>query len=196
MKLYTFPGSGNAYKLRILLSLLNQSYETVTLDAANKEYKQPKFLKINPRGEVPAIEDNGAVIWDSGACLVYVARKYGGETWLPSAPTEMAEVMQWLVLSASEIQFGLQYGRRGVQQNRWTAGDLATCHATAKVALTTLEGRLKGNDWLALKRPTIADIACFPYVETAPEARVSLDPYPSVLKWLDRCRALPGWPKR
>jgi glutathione S-transferase len=196
MKLYTFPGSGNAYKLRVLLALLKQPYETVSLDAANKEYKQPHFLKINPRGEVPVIEDNGTVIWDSGACLVYVARQYGGETWLPSAAAEMAEVMQWLVLSASEIQFGLQYGRRGVQQNRWTAGDLATCHATANVALNTMESRLRGNDWLALNRPTIADIACFPYVETAPEAKVPLEPYPGVLKWLDRCRALPGWPKR
>ena len=49
---------------------------------------------------------------------------------------------------------------------------------------------------LALDRPTIADIACFPYVETAPEAKIALDPYPKIAAWLARCKALPGWPAR
>ena len=196
MKLYLLGASGNAYKVRILLSLLNVPYEKVVLDGEKKENKQPAFLKLNPRGEVPVIEDDGTVIWDSAACLAYVARKHGGDKWLPATPKEMAHVMQWVALAASEIQFGLQYGRRGVRQGRWTAGTLEQCQATGRVALGAMEGRLKDHPWLALDRPTIADVACFPYVETAPEAKLPLDPYPGIMAWLARCKALPGWAPR
>jgi len=55
---------------------------------------------------------------------------------------------------------------------------------------------LKNHKWLALDHPTIADIACFPYVETAPEGEVPLDPYPGVVAWIARCKALPRWAPR
>jgi len=190
------PPSGNSHKVRILLALLKVPCETVVLNAKAREHKQPAFLELNPRGEVPVLEDGKTVLWDSAACLVYLARKFGGEQWLPSNPAQMAEVMQWVALAGNEIQFGLQYARRGVLQGRWTAGTLEQGQAMGRIALEVLEGRLKDHDWLALERPTIADVACFPYIETAPEAKVALEPYPSVIQWLERCKALPGWPER
>ncbi len=196
MKLHLVAISGNSYKVRILLSLLNLPHEKVMVDTKNREHKQPPFLKLNPRGEVPVLEDGGVVLWDSGAILVYLARKYGGEQWLPGDPAAMGEVMQWVALAGNEIQFGLQYARRGVLQDRWTAGTLEQGQAMGRVALDALEGRLKNNQWLALGRPTIADVACFPYIETAPEAKVPLESYPAVTAWLARCKALPGWAAR
>jgi glutathione S-transferase len=196
MKLYLTDNSGNSYKVRILLSLLGVGYEKVMLDTRKQQHKAPAFLKLNPRGEVPVLEDDGIVLWDSAAILIYLARRYGGDTWLPAAPAQMGPVMQWVALAGNEIQFGLQYARRGVLQNRWTAGTLEQGHAMGRVALDALEGRLKDNQWLALGRPTIADVACFPYVETAPEARVPLEPYPGIVAWLARCKALPGWAQR
>jgi glutathione S-transferase len=196
MKLYLTDNSGNSYKVRILLSLLGVGYEKVMLDTRKQQHKEPAFLKLNPRGEVPVLEDDGIVLWDSAAILIYLARRYGGDTWLPAAPAQMGPVMQWVALAGNEIQFGLQYARRGVLQNRWTAGTLEQGHAMGRVALDALEGRLKDNQWLALGRPTIADVACFPYVETAPEARVPLEPYPGIVAWLARCKALPGWTQR
>lgn len=196
MKLYYVAISGNSYKVRILFSLLNVPYEKVMVDTRNREHKKPPFLKLNPRGEVPVLEDGGVVLWDSCAILVYLARKHGGEQWLPAEPAAMAQVMQWVALAGNEIQFGLQYARRGMLQDRWTAGTLEQGQAMARVALNALEGRLKDHQWLALGRPTIADVACFPYIETAPEAKVPLEPYPAVTAWLARCKALPGWPAR
>jgi glutathione S-transferase len=196
VKLYLMPPSGNSHKVRILLALLQRPYEAVVLNAKARDHKQPAFLKLNPRGEVPVLEDGGTVVWDSAACLVYLARKFGGEQWLPSEPAQMAQVMQWVALAGNEIQFGLQYARRGVLQGRWTAGTLEQGQAMGRVALAALEGRLQHHDWLALDRPTIADIACFPYIETAPEAKVALEQFPQVIAWLERCRKLPGWPER
>ena len=150
MKAYLGTVSGNSYKLRILLSLLKVPHEVVIIDLKNKQHKSAEFLKINPRGEVPAIEDNGKVIWDSAACLVYIARKYGGEQWFPNDAAGMAEVMQWVALAATEIQCGFQYARRGVLQGRWTLGSLEDGQAFGKVALDVMEQHLQKNDWLAL----------------------------------------------
>jgi glutathione S-transferase len=196
MKLYFGAISGNSYKVRILLSLLKPPHEVVMLDMKNKEHKAPAFLRLNPRGEVPVLEDGGVVLWDSSAILAYIARKHGGEQWFPSEPGAMAQVLQWVALAGNEIQFGLQYARRGILQGRWTAGTLEQGQAMGRVALDAMERRLKDHPWLALDRTTIADVACFPYIETAPEAKVALEPYPAVMAWLDRCRTLPGWPKR
>lgn len=198
MKVYVGTASGNSYKVKILLALLKVPCEVVVLDLAapKLEHKQSAFLALNPRGEVPALEDDGVAVWDSAACLVYIARKHGGSQWLPIDPAGLAEVTQWLALSASEIQFGLQYSRRGMLHGRWTAGTLEQCQTLGAVALSTMEGRLTAHDWLATSHPTIAEVACFPYTETAAEGKVSLAPYPAVRAWLERCKALPGWPER
>lgn len=194
MKLYMTESSGNAYKVRLLLGLLNVRYDPVMLDFKAKEHKKPAYLEVSPRGQVPALEDEGHVFWDSSACLVYIARKHGGERWLPTAPAAMAEVMQWLALAGNEVQYGLQYGRgilRGIRE-----GDLAACQAMGRVALDTLEKRLGAHDWLALDHVTIADIACYPYVALAHEANLPLDPYPGVRAWTARLEALPNWTPR
>jgi glutathione S-transferase len=196
MKLYIGTVSGNSYKVRILASLLDIQCEQIVVDLGKSEHKHPGFLKLNLRGEVPVLQDGDTLLWDSAACLVYLARKFGGDEWLPTAPSPMAEVIQWVALAAGEIQFGLQYGRRGLKQGRWTAGTLEQCQKTGRVALAVMENRLKEHQWLACGHPTIADVACFPYVETAPEAQISLEPYPAILAWMARCKALPGWAAR
>ena len=194
MKLYMTESSGNAYKVRLLLEMLKVPYEKASVDFPNKEYKQGPFLAINPRGQVPALEDEGRVFWDSTACLVYVARKHGGERWLPTDPAGMAEVMQWLALSNNELHYGLQWGRGVV--NKIKTGSLEEYQGYGNKGLEVLQGRLKGNGWLALDRSTIADLACYPYVAVSPEGGFKLEDYPAVQAWVKRVEALPGWVKR
>ncbi len=196
MKLYVGLVSGNTYKVRILMALLGIECPMVALDFERREHKSPEFLRLNPRGEVPVLVDGDTVLWDSSACLLYLAERHGGAPWLPAAPGARAEVTQWMALAGGEIQFGLQLGRRGVVQGRWTLGDLERCQAMSRVALDAMEFRLVEHTWLVGDHPTLADIACFPYVETAPESKVPLEPYPGVRAWLDACRALPRWPGR
>jgi glutathione S-transferase len=193
MKLYLTDTSGNSYKVRVLASLLGVPYEKVYLDWERKEHKQPPFLRLNPRGQVPVMEIEGRVLWDSTAHLVYLARKFGGERWLPSDPLDMAEVAQWLAFAQNEIHFGLQWARGVVLYNR--RGRLEEYQGYGRKALDLLQGHLGSRDWLALGRPTIADIACYPYVKRAPQGEISLEPYPAVRAWLARCEALAGWLK-
>lgn len=194
MKLYMTEGSGNAFKVRILLSVLDVPYEKVLVDFANKEHKKEPFLKLNPRGQVPVLEVEGRALWDSTSNLVYIARRYGGERWLPTDPLGMAEVMQWLAFAQNEVHYGLQWARavkRGIK-----SGNYEEYSGYGRQALQLLEGHLGNNEWLACGRPTIADVACYPYVASAPEGGFDLGGYPAVRAWLGRCESVPGWLKR
>jgi glutathione S-transferase len=194
MKLYMTAGSGNAYKARLLLSLLRVPYEKAIVDTPKGEHRQPAFLKLNPRGQVPVLEDEGRVYWDSTAALVYIGRKHGGEQWLPNDAAGMAEVMQWMALAQNEIHYGLQWARGVV--NKIKTGSLEEYQGYGRNGLKVLEGRLKDHPWLALDRPTIAECACYPYVSVAPEGGFRLEDFPHVQAWIRRIEALPGWEKR
>jgi len=193
MKLYLTDSSGNSYKVRVLASLLKVPYEKVYVDWDAKEHKSAAFLKMNPRGQVPVMEIEGRRFWDSTAHLVYIARKYGGEKWYPTEPVDMAEVSQWLAFAQNEVYFGLQWAR-GVVKGLKT-GNVEEYRGYGRKALDTLTWRLKDHEWLALDHPTIADVACYPYVKRAPEGGLKLDSHPAVKAWLARCEALPGWVK-
>lgn len=197
MKLYVGAVSGNSWKARILLEQLGVPYEMIIVDMGKQEHKAKWFVDgINPRGQLPALEDDGRIYWDSAAIMVYLARKFDRQDWLPIDAAGMGEVMTWVAMAATEIQFGLQYARRGVTSGRWVIGtkdNLPQYYAFAGLALDAMERRLATHDWLALDRITIADVACFPYVYYADEAALSLEPYPGVRRWLARCQARPNW---
>jgi glutathione S-transferase len=194
MKLHLFERSGNAYKVRVLLSMLNVPYEKVLIDPAKGELKSPAFLKLNPRGQVPVLEDEGQVFWESTGAMVYLARKHGGEQWLPGDAAGMAQVMQWMAFAQNEVLFGLQWARAVMLKLR--GGDVEEYRGYGRAGLAFLEQHLSKNQWLALGRPTIADVANYPYVSLAPEGGITLEPYPSVIAWVKRVEALPGWIKR
>lgn len=191
MKLYQSGTSGNSHKVRLLCAMLGLDYESVAVDLRAGEQNEPWFRALNPRGQVPVLEDDGRVIWDSAAILVYLARKAGAEGWLPTEPGPMAEVMQWLVFAAHELRWGPHQVRRIKKAGR--PGDLDTALQATEAALAILEARLAAHDWLATGRPTIADIACVPYIVLAPDLGIPLEPWPAVTAWVDRIRALPGY---
>lgn len=194
MKLHFFERSGNAYKVRLLLSMLNIPYEKVLLDHTRGELRTAAFLKLNPRGQVPVLEDGGHVFWESTGAMVYLARKHGGEPWLPTDAAGMAQVMHWMAFAQNEVLFGLQWARAVMLKLR--GGDVEEYRGYGRAGLAILEQHLAQHDWLALNRPTIADIANYPYVSLAPEGGIALEPYPSVVAWVRRVEALPGWIKR
>jgi glutathione S-transferase len=188
MKLHDFELSGNCYKVRLLLSLLEIKCELVPVNLMAREHKSPPFLQLNPLGEVPVLQDDELILRDSQAILVYIAKKYGSEAWLPNAPTEMAQIVQWLFTAANEIARGPADARRCKKFG--FAGDLEIAQQKTESILNILEQHLSDRQWLVLDRPTIADLACFPYIALAPEGGVILDKYPVVKQWCDRIKQL------
>ncbi|MET0026695.1 MAG: glutathione S-transferase family protein [Candidatus Thiodiazotropha sp.] len=191
LTLYDMALSGNCYKVRLLLSMLGLEYTRVPINTREGETLTDEFKRINPRGQIPVLVDDGEVIWDSMAILVYLAEKYGDASWLPKDPLSQARVMQWLAVSENELLYGLARARITVILNK--PFDLDQCHRDALSGVEAMERRLTAQDWLALDHPTLADVACYPYTSLAEEGRFSLQPYPAIREWLKRFEALTGW---
>jgi glutathione S-transferase len=191
MRLYDLELSGNCYKVRLFLSLIGQGYERVPVDFLGGAHKQPPLIELNPFGEIPILVDGNLTLRDSQAILVYLARKYGSETWLPSDPGPMAQVVEWLMVAENEVARGPNDARLHVKFGYKLDHTLAA--AKAERVLDLVEARLKGREWLALDHPTIADIACFPYIALGHEGRAPIGDRPGVLAWTKRIKALPGF---
>ena len=192
LKLYDMQRSGNAYKARLMLGLLGLEYETVTVNLATKQQMEPRFLAINPLHTVPVIDDDGTIIRDSNAVLVYLAAKFDKpRTWYPANARGMAQVQQWLAYANNEILNALAAARAmglGLRH-----GDLAEAQEKARGVLAFIEASLKGRDWLVDVQPTIADVACYPYCALIGQAGITLDVYPAIAAWCGRMAGLKGY---
>ncbi|AXO14036.1 glutathione S-transferase family protein [Thalassospira indica] len=191
MKLHYFALSGHAHRAHLFLSLLGIDHELVHVDMVNGEHKSPKFLELNPFGQVPVLEDGDLVIADSIAIMVYAAKKIGATNWLPEDAADLAQVQRWLSVAAGEIAYGPCAARLlTLFSAKFDANDvIARAHGVLKL----IDDRLSNRDWITLDRPTAADIALYSYIANAPEGNVALDPYTHVLAWLKRIEALPGF---
>ena len=198
--LYSYKESGNSYKVRLLLSFLHLKAEIKELDFFADEQHSPEFLKINPKGEVPALVDGDVVLTDSAAILTYLAGKYGPKnTWWSEDIVEQAKIVDWLAFAASWVQYGVFTARAILSfKGPYNGLGLASTEQTlseAKIrghkSLEILNRVLSERQWLANDRATIADIAVFVYVALAPMGDISLEPYAHVRAWIERIKALP-----
>lgn len=192
IQLYTHYLSGNSYKVQLLLSLLGLDHQLTPVDLMKGEHRQPKFLQLNPLGQVPVLVDGETVIRDAQAILTYLARRYGDESWLPLEAKSMGRIMQWLFLSASEIHVGLESAR--LYHLLGLSGiNIEQATQKAKDVLQIVDRHLEERLWLEQEHPTIADIACYPYIHLAPNAQIELNPYPNLCTWMNRIEQLPGY---
>jgi len=191
VKLYHHPLSGHAHRARLFASLLGLPHELVEVDLKAGAHKKPDFLRINPFGQVPALEDGEVAIADSNAILVYLAKKAGRNDWLPDDAKGAAAVQRWLSVAAGEVAYGPAAARLiTVFGAKYNPEEVI---ARAHVLLARLESQLDGRDWLVGDGPTIADVAIYSYVARAPEGNVDLTGYPNVNAFLRRVEALPGF---
>jgi glutathione S-transferase len=192
IKLFRHPLSGHAHRVELLLSLLNVPTELVFVDLAKGAHKQAEFLAINPFGQVPAIDDNGTVLSDSNAILVYLAKKYDNSgRWLPAEPVAAAKVQRWLSVAAGQIASGPATARLITVFG--APYDAESTIARSHALLQVVEKELSNSPFLAGNTATLADVAGYTYIAHAPEGNVSLADYPQVRAWLARIEALPGF---
>ncbi|MEZ4298688.1 MAG: glutathione S-transferase [Polyangiaceae bacterium] len=191
IKLYRHPLSGHSHRVQLFLSLLGLPFEAVDVDLAKGAHKQPDFLALNVFGQVPVIDDNGTVVPDSNAILVYLAKKYGDTRWLPEDPSGAAAVQRWLSVAAGQIAFGPAAARLvTVFAAGFSPGEVI---GRAHALLGVMNGALQKSLFLTGETATIADVAGYTYIAHAPEGNVSLGDYPHVRAWIERVEALPGF---
>jgi len=191
LKLHDLELSGNCYKVRLFCALLGLKPDIVPVDFLAGAHKRSPLIDRNPFGEIPILEDGDITLRDSQAILVYLARKYGGERWLPTEPAAMAETVSWLMVAENEIARGPNDAR--LHDKFGYDLDVHLARRKAERILSLMEAHLKSRQWLVLDRPTIADIACMPYLALGHEGGVSLEPYPAIRAWIGRIKQLPGF---
>jgi glutathione S-transferase len=190
IRLHGMSLSGHAHRTELFLRILGLDYDFV--ESGGPVRATPEFLKLNPLGQIPVLEDGDLVIADSNAILVYLAKRYDpAGPWLPDDPVGAAAVQRWLSIAAGEVRYGPGMARLATLLNRPDDGPPA--RIIAERILAFMDQHLADRTWLAADRPTIADLACYSYVAHAPEGRVPLEPYPAVQAWLARVEALPAF---
>ncbi|MBL91370.1 MAG: hypothetical protein CMH56_06100 [Myxococcales bacterium] len=189
MKLYGYWTS-NPQKIRLALEEIGEPYDYAYLDLAQGEHKTPEFQALHPRQKVPLLVDGDAVLWESGAALVYLGQK-APHLW-PSTPAGQAQALSLLFLEASAFNdLARQYFfNRMVLPSVGKAGDeerVAKASKKMGQILQLFETRLEGQDYI-LGNFTLVDCAYAPFLPV-----LDLEGFPRVVGWRDRLMARPSW---
>ncbi|PQM63100.1 MAG: glutathione S-transferase [Rhodobacteraceae bacterium] len=200
LKLYDYELSGNCYKVRLMMAFLKLSYDRELIEFyPSKKHKSLEFLEINPLGQLPVLMDNDFIIRDAQAILIYLAQKYDSQNnWYPSEkPSLVAEISEWLFFandltatsSAARLHDGFFYTNIHVEKCRKKA------HDQFRIFDEHLYfNEQQGFPWICKSQyPTIADIACFPYIILSEEGGISRINYPAVRRWCDRFKRIPNF---
>lgn len=196
--LYDYELSGNCYKVRQLAAWLGLPLNRVPINLhPGRQQKSAEFLALNPLGQVPVLDDSGFVLRDSQAILVYLASRYdAAQRWYPADAQQRGQITLWLAVAedlnrtASAARTHDTLGAEGI------AVEAARAGAQAQYRLLDdhlAERASAGTAWLVGNAPTLADLACFPYVALAQDGGLQLDAYPALRHWVWAFRHLPGF---
>lgn len=189
MKLYAMPSSGNSYKVRVLLALLDLPHTVIPSEAGSPGLAQAKAL--SPMGKVPVlVQEDGTVVTDSNAILLYLAR---GTAWLPDDPRVQARVHSWLFWEQNrhEPAIAVRAGNLAYPGRGASAAQMAALLSAGQEALGVMDRALASAPYLAGHSPTVADIALYAYTHTADtRGGFDLSQLPALRDWLDRVAAV------
>ena len=201
LKVYGFSrvnkiARGNTRDLRVLWALeeMQLPFEIVGMDHPAHDLNTDAYRRLSPFEQIPAIDDGGIVLSESGAILLYLARKTGKLT--PGDDNGDAQVMRWcfaalnsLELPLMSIQF-IDFGVGGLgthEFRKWVVG-------WANRHLGNLERWLDGREFVAVDMFTVADILTAHVLGEIADDDF-FKPYPRVLAYRERCKARPAYRK-
>jgi len=195
--LYTAP-TPNGWKISIMLEECGLPYRAHWLDLFQGDQFRQEFVRIGPNGKIPAIIDNkpegggeAISVFETGAILIYLAQKTG--RFLPRALREQTAVLEWLFWQVGGL--GPILGQHG--HFKLYAPD-RIAYATDRYRRETLrlygvlDARLSAHQHVAGELYSIADMACFPWVQTYRAQEVPLDEFPAVRRWYESLKQRPA----
>jgi len=198
LKVYGFArvnkgAHGNTRDLRVLWTLeeMGVPYEIVGLDHPNHDLDSPEFRALNPFGQLPVIDDDGVVVTESGAILLYLARKHG--KLMGQNLAGEAQVLRWSVAALSTVELPVlsewfvNLSAKGSQPSR-------ALHGWADMRLRQLDGWLAHRQFVATDDFTVADIL-MTHVLSGTINLELLTPYANIRAYRARCTERPAWKK-
>lgn len=191
--LYQQHDSGNCYKVRLALTHLRRPFRTIAVSSFDGSTRQPEFLAKNPIGKVPTVQiDDGRFLAESNAILLYFGE---GTALVPMDAYDRAKVYEWLFFEQynHEPAIAVRRALSVYPERRAEATPERMAHLleTGNRALSIMERRLGGSDWLVGNTFSIADISLYAYTHLAADGGYDLGQFPGTGQWLMRIAGMP-----
>lgn len=177
---------------------LGLAFEHIPLAMGDAELKQPAFLKINPAGRIPAIDDDGFTLAESLAINLYLARKYGDRVTPSLAPTsleEEAKIWQWSCWALTDLEGPLNIihlHRNFFPPEKRDAKAAENAEAQVQRPLAMVEKMLAGSAYLLGPRFTVADINVTCVLSVSRLSAINMSAFPYTADWAKRCHERPA----
>lgn len=192
MKLYTNPRS-RGVRVHWTLEELGVPHELQILDMQKGEHRQPEYLKVHPLGQVPALEDNGQTMIESGAICVYLAEKYPEKKLGPE--DQPMEYFQWCFYCFGSLEPPLMQVLMHTQwlpEEQRVASVAETGQVALKKAMTYLEKHMQGREYLLGSRFSVADILTGGTLQWS-SMMLPLTDYPNLKAYVERLNKRPAF---
>jgi glutathione S-transferase len=194
LKIYGVARS-RAFRILWMAKELGLDYEHVKVDFASGETREPGFLALNPNGQVPVIDDDGFILWESMAINLYLAKKYGAGGLYPTRLEDEARAWQWSFWGMTEVERPVLTAmmNRAVypEEKRDKAAADAAEQALAR-PLKVLDGDLGRSPNLLGESFTVADLNVASILAWARPAQIDMSAVPKVAEWLKNCAERPA----
>src|SRR6516162_852067 len=200
MKLYVLPPSPRAFKVIALKNHLGIECEMQLVDLSKGEQFTPKYIAMNPNSKMPVLEDDGFVLWESNAILLYLASKKPHSGLWPSDPRDQADVVRWLAWESAHLDaescgmVGFEKISKGVL-GLGAADPAFIARGEDNFArfAAVLNESLRGRKWLTGDELTIADFSVGAWVPAAERLQLPVGKFSEIARWYDALASLPAW---
>jgi glutathione S-transferase len=197
LKIWGRRSSFNTQKVLWLVGELGLAHEHIPAGGSFGRLDEPGFRAMNPHGWVPVVEDGETVVWESHACLRYLAARYGHGSFWDDDPARRATVDGWMDWSQTALQpaflMGVFWGyyRTPEAQRDWPAinKNLARCAEHFRL----LDGMLEARPFMMGDRLSLADIPIGTALYRYFELDVERPDLPNVSAWYQRLQQRPAY---
>lgn len=186
--------SPNPMKVALALSEMGLDYEPVPVDARKGDQFAADFVALNPNAKVPVIDDDGVIVFDSNAILLYLGRKTGRFLG-PDTPQGQADLLSWLMFIATGLS---PYSGQAVHFRHMSVGDQEYANRRYQFEAArhyqVLDDRLSGRQWLLGDDYSIVDMAAWGWIRMADFVMGdgALQKFPAVARWFADVNARPA----
>jgi glutathione S-transferase len=187
----TIYGSMDSRTMRVLWAAreVEIDFRHVPYDSTDPVLKQPDFLRVNPAGTIPAIDDDGFVLGESLAIVLYLAKKYGAPPLYPASLAGEADVWRWALWAQAHLEPWVQ-GDQLLKDVIAAIGERA--RPFLEKGCDLLERRLTDRPWILGADFTAADMCVAAVLSPSRAAKLPLERFPHLLDWHIRCYARPA----
>lgn len=200
MRLYYHPLSSNSRRVLMTAIHLDVTLELVGVDLLRGEHRAVDYLRLNPNGKVPLLDDDGFTLWESHAIMQYLADRSPRQTIYPQDVRLRADINRWLFWSAYHFTPAVGMISRERISKRMVGGpgapdriEIERGEALLTTAAAMLDAHLAGKAWIAQEMLTLADLAiAAPLMHTA-AAQLPVLQFDNLQAWLTRVQALDAW---